>query len=728
MRIQKQKLVIALFMVFWGMMCVVPAIAANPRLAAKEKAQAQPQPAPQSAPQPAPAPAQPRQQSTPSRSEPAARTQPAPSQSTAQRTATVSQPQSSNPRMQAPAPPTAPVSQPATTNVTTARPSERTVTAVSTAQMNSSGNPRLRASGNSNASANVSSSTTQTVSTPRSVVTEVAPARPAERTSTTASTAPVNNSSNPRLRSAAGNSNAPANASASTTHNDTRNSEVIRTITPRTETPAAGNPRLAASSKLNSTVTSDISGSNSARSDGTASTPDRTTERTLRASVSDTRVSRITVDDLDVQPDRIAVSEQIASAGTQRDRTSAARSSRNGDTRVSISQAESGRIQNSIDDILPERSSRASRGDTNVIINNTTINKLDTASIRSKSGLDRSRPVVDIDINNTIIVDGSPTRSHSRPYVTHRLSRDISYIYHEPRWTSHSGIYFTFSWSSSTCGQVVYLPYTYYHSWGGPVVYTTPSYGLSYYYPNYHRKYVFVSLGGYWPSYHYRRYYWYGCHPNYWYGSTIITEPARYVTYNIYTNNDTHNGYGFSGSSEPYYTLGAPKEQIVDEPEYESPADLCFDHGVALFGAGNYDDAVRQFREAVLLSPEDIVLPFTYSQALFANGNYAMAVSVLREAIASIPDDELTIYYPRGLYADDQQLTAQIKQLEKAMAAEPFDADYQLLLGYQQLGMGDLDKAYGPLVIASQNPANEQTAGKLLELAARLKAEADLSK
>ena len=169
--------------------------------------------------------------------------------------------------------------------------------------------------------------------------------------------------------------------------------------------------------------------------------------------------------------------------------------------------------------------------------------------------------------------------------------------------------------------------------------------------------------------------------------------------------------------------MGEPDSSKVDEPEYETVADLCFARAVELFEAENYADAVLQFQEAVLVSPDDIILPFTYSQALFANGDYAHAAGVLREAIAMIPEDELTVYYPRGLYKDETILTEQIEQLEAAADKEPFGSGYQLLLGYQYLGIGELDKAYQPLNEAAQSVANTSTAEKLLELAAQLETE-----
>jgi len=354
------------------------------------------------------------------------------------------------------------------------------------------------------------------------------------------------------------------------------------------------------------------------------------------------------------------------------------------------------------------------------------------ASERGGDRLGRLRPrrstesAIVVNGDNNVIVQGKVTASNPRPMIsTHRLRHDISYVHHRPHWKSHSGFYFSFTWSSSSCGRVVYLPYRYRHSWCPYPVDYDCYYGLSYYYPRYHRKYIFVSVGGYWPTYYrYRRYYWYGCHPYYWYGTYVIREPYQNVTYNTYNYYTTDNMP--SDSATPYYELGKPDpaKQMVDEPGFQTPTDLCFEHAVDLFEAENYADAVRQFREAVSLSPDDIVLPFTYSQALFANGDYSHAAGVLREAVAKIPDDELTVYYPRGLYKDEAVLTEQIKQLAAATANEPFDADYQLLLGYQYLGMGQLDKAYQPLTEASKSVANTVTAGKLLELAARLEDEA----
>ncbi|MBC8378139.1 MAG: tetratricopeptide repeat protein, partial [Planctomycetes bacterium] len=337
---------------------------------------------------------------------------------------------------------------------------------------------------------------------------------------------------------------------------------------------------------------------------------------------------RVTVNDIKTRAERVVVSRK--NAPSSRD----------------VIQKKSVRIQSS-----PNRT-RTPRQTASVTVNNTS-GRIDARhnpgkGNRAKKHAGRSSSTIVINNDNRVIVQGSPTRQRPRPHFSRRLFRDTRHIRRDPHWRRYgSGFYF--GWSSSSYGVVVSLPYHHRSAY-----YDTPSYGLSYYYPGYHRKYVFVSIGGYWPyDYRHRRYYWYGCHPYYWYGTRVIYEPSRNVTYNTYNYYNTDNttdtyGYGFSSSTQPYYTLGNPKGQAVDEPEFQTAADLSFDHAVTLFAAGNYDSAVEQFREAVTLSPDDIILPFTYSQALFAAGDYAHAASVLRTAMTNIPEDELTIYYPRG--------------------------------------------------------------------------------
>jgi TolA-binding protein len=323
---------------------------------------------------------------------------------------------------------------------------------------------------------------------------------------------------------------------------------------------------------------------------------------------------------------------------------------------------------------------------------------------RIQSDEHRGRVVVN---NNNIHVERGDREDHRRPHVSRHLVSDIGHIRNDHRWNS-CGSSFTSHWSDRSCGRIVLAPY---HDY----------YGISYYYPSYHRKYLFVSLGGYWPySYRYQRYYWYGCHPYYWYGSDVVLSPSPVVydyttTYNYYTT-----PAAVTTTEAAVTTELAEDATATDTPLPQTQADINFANAVNAFEEGRYDNATELFREALLQSPEDEVLPFTYTQALFATGDYALAAYVLRETMAKMPADEPAIYFPRGLYKDDQILVNQIAQLESAIVIEPFSTDYQLLLGYQYLGIAQWDKAVNALEQAARNPLNAGVVTKLLDIAEKM--------
>ena len=273
-----------------------------------------------------------------------------------------------------------------------------------------------------------------------------------------------------------------------------------------------------------------------------------------------------------------------------------------------------------------------------------------------------------------------------------------------------------------------------------PVYY---SYGrhhaFRYVYPYHLRRYVFVSIGGYWPiGYTYARYYWYGCHPYYWYGYYPIAREVESDTYNYYTYNYYYTGDGETVVSEPYpvtddiqpvdhTTFADVRERLAQqealEPDQATLADTLFEAAINAFETGQYTVAVEKFAEASQIAPEDMVLPFAYAQALFANEQYAAAAEILRAALARVSPDKEGVFYPRGLYPDDDTLFAQIDSLTKQVELYGLDADLQLLLGYQLLGVGELDAAIDPLQQAKLNPKNMQAATVLLNLLHKIKAE-----
>ena len=262
-------------------------------------------------------------------------------------------------------------------------------------------------------------------------------------------------------------------------------------------------------------------------------------------------------------------------------------------------------------------------------------------------------------------------------------------------------------------------------------------FAFRYVYPYYHRKYVFVSLGGYWPvDYGYVRYYWYGCHPYYWYGYYPVAREVRGATYNYYTYNYYNSGDGATleptqAASEiqpvDHTTFADVREKLAQQsaegPEAETLADTYFEDAVKAFEGGDYNAAAETFAKAIQLAPADMVLPFAYCQALFASERYTEAAEVLRAALEKVSPEKEEVFYPRGLYANDDILFEQIEQLAEKADLYSLDGDLQLLLGYQLLGIGEVDEAVEPLRLAGQDLENASSSAVLLGLLEKIRAE-----
>jgi len=267
----------------------------------------------------------------------------------------------------------------------------------------------------------------------------------------------------------------------------------------------------------------------------------------------------------------------------------------------------------------------------------------------------------------------------------------------------------------------IFYPITW-PSYYRPIYYSYgPYWTFGCHWPYYHRKYIFVSLGGYWPSYSYRRYCWYPSYSYRWYGDY----PVEYVV-----PGDNYNYYYYGSPDQPipapsYGALNDARKKLeekpLEEPAEVTQADRCFEEGVKTFEAGNYADAAAWFRNAFELAPNDIVLPFAYIQALFADGQYQKAAEVLCSVLSKVLPQEQGVFYPRGLYSDENVLKKQIEQLDRAVRLNPFDSDLQLLSGYQLLGMGRFDEALKPLKNAQKDHKNTQAATMLLDLLEKLK-------
>ncbi|OHB52834.1 MAG: hypothetical protein A2Y10_07920 [Planctomycetes bacterium GWF2_41_51] len=229
---------------------------------------------------------------------------------------------------------------------------------------------------------------------------------------------------------------------------------------------------------------------------------------------------------------------------------------------------------------------------------------------------------------------------------------------------------------------------------------------------HYPKRYIFVSLTGYWPGYNDYRYYDYGTYPYFWY--MVSSSP--------YQPNQPYPPTGSRYDNENPYTYGSDDVEAfasITEPDSKTSADLYFEKGVNAFAAGNYRQAEVFFHQAKNSEPSDVILPFAYVQALFAQGEYEKASRQLREIIRRQPVGKEWVFYPRGLYTDDQILMNQIDQL---ISKASDNTDMQLLAGYQLLGVQKLELAMEYLNKAQAGDRFNQIAvGKLMYVLNNLK-------
>jgi hypothetical protein len=339
--------------------------------------------------------------------------------------------------------------------------------------------------------------------------------------------------------------------------------------------------------------------------------------------------------------------------------------------------------------------------------------------------------------NTLIIGKGDHDFKRFRPATTRKvIYEDRSYIV--SRKFHHDDIYR--DRHNRLCFRIIqpsfYYPVCY--DWGRHTI-------VHYVYPYYCHRFVFVSLGGYWPEYTCVRYYWYPVHSYWWYGYAPIAQQVggdtyNYYTYNYYNTQPAAAGTDYSqpAASTEYSndatgitpvnadTFADVREKLSRQqpaaPDEQTTADTYFDEGINAFEQGSFAEAEERFARAMGLAPEDMILPFAYGQALFAQGKYTQAAEILRLALQKSSPDKQGVYFPRGLYLDENTLMDQIDELAKQTENNPSDSDLQLLLGYQQLGIGETESAIVPLNKAKEDNKNSDAATMLLELAEKIKA------
>jgi Tfp pilus assembly protein PilF len=230
--------------------------------------------------------------------------------------------------------------------------------------------------------------------------------------------------------------------------------------------------------------------------------------------------------------------------------------------------------------------------------------------------------------------------------------------------------------------------------------------------------FVVFGFGGFWP---WPWWWWDGWSPWYsypWWPYYGYPGYGSINYYNYYDDSALQPGSTDYGMQVPdYNALSAVGQKMKAQPETQS--DKLFDDGVQAFGRQDYPTAIEKFRTAVRLEPDDTVIPFAYAQALFANNDYEQAAAVITTTLAEMSPQKAEVFYPRGMYKDENILNAQIENLRRAVLMDPQNSQLQLLYGYQLLGVGKTDEAVVPLNTANRDAKTAPSAAALLDLLKR---------
>ncbi|MCC6575044.1 MAG: hypothetical protein IT462_14805 [Planctomycetes bacterium] len=195
-------------------------------------------------------------------------------------------------------------------------------------------------------------------------------------------------------------------------------------------------------------------------------------------------------------------------------------------------------------------------------------------------------------------------------------------------------------------------------------------------------------------------------------------------------------GYGDGADDASAYKDDRRRDKVAVTPRAVTPdpdadreykglsSELAYElsRGHKAFRQGDYDTALKAYKEAVILEPNNAGAKYRLALGSFAAGKYSFGAFAVRRAIAVDVDSIKAVPDLRESYSDDAVFKAHLKALSDEAAKNADDGDVQLLLGFTLLYSGDARGATAPLEAALKvNP--QDAAAKALYAAAMDKAE-----
>jgi len=241
-----------------------------------------------------------------------------------------------------------------------------------------------------------------------------------------------------------------------------------------------------------------------------------------------------------------------------------------------------------------------------------------------------------------------------------------------------------------------------------------------------HREHEFGEHGGF--GYYSRPYYYY----NFGYPYVYFNYP--YYTYPNYTYPYyTYPYYSYPYSGYGYYEYGYPETEYVypgTTYEYGYPATTTYTAPAAMstisvegatylgeaqdaFRRGDYQEALRLATHAAVEMPKDATVHQLMSLAMLALNNYHGAAAEAHAALSLGPAPTWSDTYP--LYANPQDYTSQLRNLEKYVQGHSDQPEGHFLLGYEYLMLGHRDAAREQFSTAASQAPKDELARQMVE-------------
>lgn len=261
--------------------------------------------------------------------------------------------------------------------------------------------------------------------------------------------------------------------------------------------------------------------------------------------------------------------------------------------------------------------------------------------------------------------------------------------------------------------------------WGGYYPYG----GLSFGYRSRNFGFIYGTGGGYgypWPYYDYDP-----CCVYYQGGATYIVDSPTYAyapgaAASIATDGVVSDATAAAipSSRQPAAISPTPVGTTNPDPTASDSARDFAREGEIAFKKGDYKQAMRDWRHALVDEPQNGTLIMMMAQAQFQTGDFNQAAGAVQAGMMMLPKDKWGVVVGnfKELYSDTQDYVDQVKVLEKAIKDDPKNPALRFLVGFHYLYLGYPAEAIRELKAGEEQAKTDQAMKELMKVAEELTA------